>query len=240
MNASQGPADGMMAFWATIAPEFQAAYSRWHNNEHIPERLGIPGFLRGRRYRSATDDNRFLMYYDTASLDVLTSAAYLAALNAPTERTKAALRWFAQPTRSTYKLVAHAGSTATKAAHVLAVTCFAPPEGEVDRSQRQQLLERLRKACNADQATELRLDSAGTTVKTGEAAVHGAKASLTDGLLVMRSADLRLMDDASAWEQVRAATKQWADDGGAQSTDGTQFYSLEFALDSERHEGAAA
>ncbi len=237
--ASAGPAAGMMAFWANIAPEHQAAYQRWHNNEHIPERLGIPGFLRARRYRSAGDDNRFLMYYDTASLDVLTSPAYLAALNAPTARTQAALRWFAQPTRSTYRLLAHAGSADTTAAHVLAITCFAPPTGAAQAEARQHLLAHLCTACGADQASEFRLDTAGTTVRTSEAAVHGAKASLTDGLLVLRSRDLRLMDDAQAWAPVRAAVQQWADSGGASSTDGTQFYSLEFALDSACTPGAA-
>lgn len=234
------PAEGLMAFWANIAAEFQPAYQRWHNNEHIPERLSIPGFLRGRRYRCAGDDNRFLMYYDTASLDVLTSPAYLAALNAPTRRTQAALRWFAQPTRSTYRLVAHAGEEACGAAHVMAVTCFAPSDEDANARTRAERLEALRRACGALQATEYRLDTAGTTVRTGEAAVHGAQASATSGLLIVRGTDLGWMDDPSAWEQARGSIHQWARDGGAASTDGTQFYTLEFALDRPAHEGAPA
>ena len=43
---------GVLAIWHTITPEGEAEYWRWHDREHIPERVGVPGFLRGRRYRS--------------------------------------------------------------------------------------------------------------------------------------------------------------------------------------------
>ena len=95
-----------MAFWANIAAEHQPAYQRWHNAEHIPERLSITGFVRGFRYRSVQDDTRFLMYYETEGPEVLTSEAYLGALNRPTERTRAALKWFRSPMRNVYTLSA--------------------------------------------------------------------------------------------------------------------------------------
>ena len=41
---------GVLAIWHTITPEGEAEYWRWHDREHIPERLSIPGFLRLRRY----------------------------------------------------------------------------------------------------------------------------------------------------------------------------------------------
>jgi hypothetical protein len=42
--------EGAVVIWHDIAPEGRAQFYAWHGREHMPERLGIPGFLRGRRY----------------------------------------------------------------------------------------------------------------------------------------------------------------------------------------------
>lgn len=41
-----------VAMWWDIAPEMRAEWEDWHSHEHMPERLGIPGFLRGSRWVS--------------------------------------------------------------------------------------------------------------------------------------------------------------------------------------------
>lgn len=38
-----------------ISDEGLADFYAWHLTEHIPERVGISGFLRGRRFRAADD-----------------------------------------------------------------------------------------------------------------------------------------------------------------------------------------
>ncbi len=38
-----------MAVWHDIAQAGEAEYSSWHTRQHMPERLGVPGFLVGRR-----------------------------------------------------------------------------------------------------------------------------------------------------------------------------------------------
>jgi hypothetical protein len=40
-----GPA--AIAIWLDFPPEEAAEHDAWHSTEHLPERLGIPGFLRG-------------------------------------------------------------------------------------------------------------------------------------------------------------------------------------------------
>ena len=42
--------EGAVAIWHDIAPEGREDFYAWHGEEHMPERVGIPGFLRGRRY----------------------------------------------------------------------------------------------------------------------------------------------------------------------------------------------
>lgn len=62
-------------------------YYTWQNGEHFPERLGIPGFRRGRRFRSVTAP-RYLTVYEADSMAVLTGPHYLARLNHPTPLTR--------------------------------------------------------------------------------------------------------------------------------------------------------
>jgi hypothetical protein len=41
---------GVLAIWNGIAPEAEEDFVAWHVREHIPERVALSGFLRGRRY----------------------------------------------------------------------------------------------------------------------------------------------------------------------------------------------
>ena len=50
----------------------------------MPERLGIPGFLRGRRYTHALDSRQVFQLYEGAHIETFRSPGYLARLNAPT------------------------------------------------------------------------------------------------------------------------------------------------------------
>ena len=74
----------LLAFSHDVTPGHEADWTEWHDREHIPERLSIPGFLRLRRYVALGDGPRFFYFYETESLDVLQSPAYLERLGHPT------------------------------------------------------------------------------------------------------------------------------------------------------------
>ncbi len=67
-----------------VVPEAVAEHDDWHSREHLPERLSIPGFLRGTRWTAQDAQPRYFVMYEVESLDTLTSAAYLERLNKPT------------------------------------------------------------------------------------------------------------------------------------------------------------
>lgn len=67
-----------------IVPEAVQEHDRWHTHEHLPERLAIPGFLRGTRLVATEGEPRYMVLYEVANLEVLTSQAYLERLNNPT------------------------------------------------------------------------------------------------------------------------------------------------------------
>lgn len=77
-----GPA--AIAMWWDMAPDHRAEFEDWHSHEHFPERLGIPGFLRGSRWADASGGPGFFVMYELASYETLTGAAYLERLNNPT------------------------------------------------------------------------------------------------------------------------------------------------------------
>lgn len=100
---------GAVAIWHDIAPEGRDAFYAWHGREHMPERVGIPGFVRGRRYVALRGAPEFFNLYETASPAVTTGADYLARLNAPTPWTVATVQHFRNVARSLCEVIASAG-----------------------------------------------------------------------------------------------------------------------------------
>lgn len=103
---------GAVIIWNDITPEGRADFYDWHVNEHIPERVAISGFLRGRRYIAADGATtpEFLTLYETENEAVLSSTAYLARLNDPTPWTKRATAHFRHTSRCLTTLVAARGA----------------------------------------------------------------------------------------------------------------------------------
>jgi hypothetical protein len=72
-----------VAIWCDVALDVKAEFDDWHVHEHLPERLAIPGFLRGSRWVSLDGRNSYCMLYEAASLDTVSSGPYLERLNHP-------------------------------------------------------------------------------------------------------------------------------------------------------------
>jgi hypothetical protein len=90
----------VVLIWNDVTDEGRDAFYAWHNNEHVPERLAIPGFNRGRRLRGANAQPEWLTVYEADDLAVLTGATYLERLNHPTPATRATVRHFRNTARS--------------------------------------------------------------------------------------------------------------------------------------------
>ena len=99
-----------VAIWHDIAPEGRSEFYAWHGCEHMPERIGIPGFLRGRRYVALDGAPEFFNLYETALLETVTGAEYLARLNDPTAWTMATVRHFRGVARSLCEVAASVGA----------------------------------------------------------------------------------------------------------------------------------
>ncbi|BDB30325.1 MULTISPECIES: DUF4286 family protein [Cupriavidus] len=78
---------GILAIWNDCNASRAAAYESWYQEEHLPERLGIAGFLTGRRFEAICASRQFLTTYEVVHPEVLRSAAYRERLAHPTART---------------------------------------------------------------------------------------------------------------------------------------------------------
>ncbi len=101
--------EAFVAIWHDIVPEGKAEFYAWHTREHMPERLAVTGFLRGRRYLADRGAQEFFNLYEVETAAVLTSAEYLARLNNPSPWSKRALPHFRNVSRSLCRVGASLG-----------------------------------------------------------------------------------------------------------------------------------
>ena len=100
---------GVLAIWNGIDPESEADFVAWHVAEHIPERVGLPGFLRGRRYVAVDGQPKYFNFYETERPETLGSEAYVARLNDPTPWTRRIMAHFHDTSRTICDVVVSLG-----------------------------------------------------------------------------------------------------------------------------------
>ena len=100
---------GLLAIWNGITDAAEVEFIKWHVREHIPERVGLPGFLRGRRYIAIEGRPKYFNFYETESPQTLVSPAYRARLNDPTPWTQAVIKEFKDMSRTICEVVATTG-----------------------------------------------------------------------------------------------------------------------------------
>src|SRR5262245_22690282 len=78
-----------LCLWSGITPGYERELDRWHTIEHMPERLGVPGFVRGRRYVQPMDsEHPLFILYEAAHIETFRSPGLLTRLNDPTQWSK--------------------------------------------------------------------------------------------------------------------------------------------------------
>jgi hypothetical protein len=144
---------GAVAIWHDLLPEAKSDFYEWHNREHMPERVSIPGFRRGRRYIAISGTPEFFNLYEADAPEVLGGRDYLDRLNSPTPWTKRVVPSFRNVARSICRV---AFSSGVGSGGVMLTVRF-----DVDASQR---------AAVADALTTRLLPP--LALRTGVAGVH--------------------------------------------------------------------
>jgi hypothetical protein len=79
---------GILMVWCDVPADKDAEFNRWYNEEHIAERLAIPGFLSAARYEALKGGPKHLAVYELDNANVIQSEAYKKVAANPTEWTK--------------------------------------------------------------------------------------------------------------------------------------------------------
>ncbi len=79
---------GLLMVWVDVPADVEEEFNRWYNEEHIAERLSVPGFLSAARYMAVSGGPKYLAMYELESPAVLESQAYKRVRDNPTEWTK--------------------------------------------------------------------------------------------------------------------------------------------------------
>ncbi len=67
---------GLLLVMTDIDPANEEELNRWYEEEHLEERLSVPGFIGARRFQALEGGPKYLALYDLESPDVLQSPAY--------------------------------------------------------------------------------------------------------------------------------------------------------------------
>ncbi len=86
MPAKKGT--GLLMVWSEVPAELEDEYNRWYNEEHLAERLAVPGVLSAARYEAVSSGPKHLAFYELESPEVLETPAYRKRLDDPTDWSK--------------------------------------------------------------------------------------------------------------------------------------------------------
>jgi hypothetical protein len=81
-TAETAMANGLLLFMTDIDPSHESEFNRWYEEEHLAERMAIPGFVAARRFQALEGSPKYLAIYDLESPGVLQSAPYRHAVGA--------------------------------------------------------------------------------------------------------------------------------------------------------------
>jgi hypothetical protein len=98
--------DAVLAVWNNVTPDAEAAFNEWYIRDHLPDRVSLPGFRRGRRWLSTGGGLRYFTFYEIEDVAVMHSAAYLESHENPTDWTREMMPAFRDMNRSICRVTA--------------------------------------------------------------------------------------------------------------------------------------
>ena len=173
-----------VAMWWDIPPEVRAEWEDWHTHEHMPERLGIPGFLRGSRWIALSGEPSYFVLYRTVRLATIMSGPYLERLNNPSPWSRKMMPYHRNMVRSLCRVRASFGGGLGQA---LATIRFSlPPRGGKALVKRlaSEVLSGLPGRRGLSGAHLLESQPAASTPQTTEQRIRGGDAHADWALLV--------------------------------------------------------
>jgi len=122
-----------VVMWCEVGLDVKEEFEDWHAHEHQPERLSIPGFLRGTRWVSTDGRNSYVMLYEALNEATVTTGPYMERLNDPTPWSRKMMPHHRNMVRSLCRVQASFGAGLGQ---FLLTARFAPEPAQADALER--------------------------------------------------------------------------------------------------------
>ena len=189
---------GVVAIWHDLLPEAKDNFYEWHAREHMPERAGIPGFRRGRRYIALQGTPEFFNLYEADSPEVLVGQDYLQRLNSPTPWTREVVTSFRNVSRAIGRVVYSGGVGQGAVVLTLRFDVADGAQAEVARWLRQQALPPLVDARGIAGVHLCRADDEGSQIMTAEKRARSEGTQIPRWVLLVEGISAQAVAAASA------------------------------------------
>ena len=203
-------AKGLLAVFTDVDKDYHPEFEKWHNCEHIAERVSVPGFLAGHRYRGLGKASEFMFFYETADSKVLESEPYLKCLNNPTPWTRESLIHLKNATRTIYTLLASAGKKLSLTAPFIFARrfdCQRGGEQEVIQWYREEYLPQICTLPGVYQGRVYESCLEISNIRTEERKLHGSGPEKQRFLAVYAISSFDLVNN-QAWQEISMSTER--------------------------------
>jgi len=190
MKGEKGEPKGVLAIWNDLDPEIETDYHEWYWQEHLLERLAVPGFLTARRYEVVGRGPKYFSFYLTTSVEVLKSPAYLQRIHNPTEWTRRCMACFRNMNRTACRQTIDLGRGIGGAAVTMEIETAAGQEDSLRRKISDSLFPELLKSPGATGLLRCQLwegDPGITDQKTAEQALRGGEDKMVNWVVVIEA-----------------------------------------------------
>ena len=186
-----------LAMWWDMSPAIRTEFEDWHSHEHFPERLGIPGFLRGSRWR-AVEGEGFYVMYELEAFETLTSPPYVHRLNNPTPWSTKLFPHHRNMVRSQCRVLETSGSGI--AGHMMTIR-FSPDEGDAEavRSALRSAIQRIPHLPGLSGAHLLRTETPQMAA-TVEQKIRGGRDAAADWIMLVSGYEAGALEDCKSSE----------------------------------------
>ena len=180
---------GLLLVMSDIPREMDQEYNQWYHEEHLEERLAIPGILSARRYRAVGSQPNYMVMYKCETIYALASSHYRQVLDNPTERTRYILPRMQNMIRAACRETWSTGDAVGGSAIIVQCKAVEGKEKNARRFIKEVLAERLRKSASMVSMALWESDAEVTQASNSETARQGSPYHYADWVLLVESYD---------------------------------------------------
>ncbi|KRB81553.1 DUF4286 family protein [Noviherbaspirillum sp. Root189] len=184
---------GLLVVMNDIPAELEKDLNRWYHEEHLAERLSLPGFTWARRYRAVGGQPAYMVVYKCESIHALHSPAYRNVLDNPTESTRKIIPSLQNVIRAACRETWSSGDAIGGSAVIIQCKAIEGREDDARRFIKNVLAERLKESGGMVSMSLWESDAEVTAASNSETTRRSSPDHYADWVMLVESYDPALL-----------------------------------------------